>query len=533
MKKSSRNTFENIFSNCRRILGIDTWERVAAALEDGLSPEAFPLYLEHVQAQLELPPHIVDLARIEAARHDIYHMADIDLNSIDAICVNPAFRLLPVAWRNLSLLMTPDADPKDACPKSGEAFFMIWRHWKTGAMHAREAAPIDLLALKLTAEQIDPVVAAREGGRSVREMRFALDRGVQQGFLAAPRSRIRRTTVSVSDTPNTEDVFRAAEIFTLQWHLTQACDLHCRHCYDRSDRIPLSYADALAILDDFESFCHRSHVAGQVTFTGGNPMLYPHFDAVYAETVKRGFGVAVLGNPTPSERIKEMVRVGKPHYFQISLEGLAEYNDYIRGPGHFERSLMFLDQLRSLDIYTMVMLTLTRDNLDQVLPLATLLTGRADFFTFNRLSTVGEGAALSMAEPEAFAHFLEQYEAAARQNSILGLKDNLLNIIREEKVQPLFGGCTGFGCGAAFNFVALLPDGEVHACRKFPSRIGNVFEKPLAEIYHSQLAAQYRRGPAECRDCRLNPVCRGCLAVAYSYGKDIFIEKDPFCFVSN
>ena len=31
-----------------------------------------------------------------------------------------------------------------------------------------------------------------------------------------------------------------------------------------------------------------------------------------------------------------------------------------------------------------------------------------------------------------------------------------------------FGGCTGFGCGAAFNFMAVLPDGEVHACRKVP-----------------------------------------------------------------
>jgi hypothetical protein len=56
-------------------------------------------------------------------------------------------------------------------------------------------------------------------------------------------------------------------------------------------------------------------------------------------------------------------------------------------------------------MYTMVMLTLTRDNLDQVLPLAELLRDRADFFTFNRLSTVGEGASLQMPEKEAFEAF--------------------------------------------------------------------------------------------------------------------------------
>ena len=26
---------------------------------------------------------------------------------------------------------------------------------------------------------------------------------------------------------------RATRSFTLQWHLTNACPFHCRHCYDR------------------------------------------------------------------------------------------------------------------------------------------------------------------------------------------------------------------------------------------------------------------------------------------------------------
>ncbi|HSO18720.1 MAG TPA: SPASM domain-containing protein, partial [Desulfosarcina sp.] len=76
------------------------------------------------------------------------------------------------------------------------------------------------------------------------------------------------------------------------------------------------------------------------------------------------------------------------------------------------------------------------------------------------------------------------------------------------------------------------PDGEVHACRKFPSLLGNIGQATLYDIYHTDLASRYRAGSLACRDCRLNPVCRGCLAVVHSAGLDEFRDKDPFCFAS-
>jgi selenobiotic family peptide radical SAM maturase len=293
----------------------------------------------------------------------------------------------------------------------------------------------------------------------------------------------------------------------------------------------MPYHEALEILDDFYDFCRDMHVGGQVTFTGGNPLLYPRFVDVYRETAERGFGIAILGNPTPIEKIEALTAIEKPLYFQVSLEGLEVHNDTIRGEGHFNRSLRFLDELRHRNIYTMVMLTLTHDNMDQVLPLSDLLRERADSFTFNRLSTVGEGASLKMPEPRAFQSFLRGYEAAAHENPIMGLKDNLINVIHREKRLDPFGGCTGYGCGAAFNFVALLSNGDVHACRKFPSPIGNMRQNRLKEIYHSDLAQAYRTGSRACRDCSLNLVCRGCLAITHSHGLNVFEDKDPFCFM--
>ena len=221
------------------------------------------------------------------------------------------------------------------------------------------------------------------------------------------------------------------------------------------------------------------------------------------------------------------------NFFQVSLEGLPAYNDYIRGKNHFDKTMTFLELLREMNIYSMVMLTLNKDNMDQVIPLGRHLQDKTDAFFFNRLTLVGEGAALALPPREDYMTFLEQYLAATKELPVLGLKDNLLNITMQQQGMKPFGGCTGFGCGAAFNFLAVLPDGEVHACRKFPSLIGNLTTQTIADIYDSEAAGRYRKGSSECSSCPLHLVCGGCLGSAYSHGLDIFTQKDPYCFYDN
>jgi selenobiotic family peptide radical SAM maturase len=270
-----------------------------------------------------------------------------------------------------------------------------------------------------------------------------------------------------------------------------------------------------------------------VCFTGGNPFLYPEFGKLYRAAAERGFPVSILGNPVPRAALEELIAIQHPQYYQVSLEGLPECNDSIRGAGHFARTIEFFGVLRDLEIESTVMLTLTRDNLEQVLPLAERLRGHTRRLTFNRLSQVGEGAALALPSREAYAAFLETYLDAAETNPMLNVKDNLFNIVRRRRGEAAFDGCTGYGCGAAFNFVAVLPDGEVHACRKFPSPIGNVLRQDLGEIYDSPAAQRYRAGCRACAECALRPTCGGCMAIAFGHGLNPFEERDPFCFVED
>ncbi|MCC6124955.1 MAG: selenobiotic family peptide radical SAM maturase, partial [Pirellulales bacterium] len=302
---------------------------------------------------------------------------------------------------------------------------------------------------------------------------------------------------------------RKTKIFTLQWHLTNACPHRCRHCYDRTGRAELGLDRSLAALADLAAFCRKKRVAPRLSLTGGDPLCYAHFWELLEAIARADIPYSILGNPLDAKTIRRLIEIRPPTYYQVSLEGLREHNDAIRGAGHFDRAMDFLRAARCRGLTTHVMLTLTRANLEQVLPLGETLRGLTERFTFNRLAAVGEAVGLEVPEKRQFAEFLMRYLAASRTNPVLGFKDNLFNIVRSHFRRRLFPGCTGHGCGAAFNFVALLPDGEVHACRKYPSLLGNILGENLEQIYDSPTARRYRAGVQACRGCRLRNACGG------------------------
>ncbi len=474
---------------------------------------------------LGLPGYSADLTRLEQEIARARREGGPLPSTVSRPTLNPTLTVVPVEWRGLSARVLGQTAP---APEPGEELVLGWVCPARGPQ-VRAAEPRDLLALKVVAEELDPRDVAREGGVGVGAIQGALEDAVAEGLVLAPPSRLRRDPGAFPAEPGGGERFRVATAFTLQWHVTQACDLACTHCYDRSSRPPLDLTRGRALLDELYDFCRDRRVRGQVTFTGGNPLLFPGFLELYRGAWERGFPAAILGNPTPRERLEEVLAVARPDFFQVSLEGLEEHNDAVRGAGHFRRTLEFLDVLRDLGVYSMVMLTLTRDNLDQVLPLGELLRGRADVFHFNRLSPVGEGAALALPDPGEYQRFLGAYWAAAAENPVLGVKDNLFNPLLRGRGLEVFGGCTGHGCGAAFNFLSLLADGEVHACRKFPSPVGDLRAQSLAEVYDSPAARQYRRGCGECRGCDLAAACGGCLSAAHGAGLDPFRHRDPFC----
>ncbi len=531
MNQEKRETIDKLFRASRFHMGPEAWEDLLKVFASAQAPEELPKVLARHAARLGLPDYLPELARLEWAIHEAGSSKGVCQAPAGRLTINPTLCLLRFSWKHLPVLLsTLDRCPV-TYPEKGEEFVLLWRHPANGELMVRSAFDEDLLVLKIVVEEIEPRKAAAEGHVPVYVIDAAIERGVGKGLLLAPASSIRRDRSAFPAYVEIEESALSVSVFTLQWHITQACELHCRHCYDRSQIEPIELTQAMGLLDDFHGFCREHHVRGQISFTGGNPFLHPDFLTLYRAAVERGFGAAILGNPVPGKWLEDLVAIERPVFFQVSLEGLPEHNDWIRGPGHFDRSLGFLDLLREFGVYSIVMLTLTKHNIAQVLPLAEMLRDKTDLFTFNRLSLVGEGAHLQVPSKDQYITFLHTYADAASDNPVLGLKDNLINIVRYRKGLNLLGGCSGYGCGAAFNFITVLPDGKAHACRKFPSPIGDVVHSSIAEVYSSEAARSYRTGCDVCRSCAIRHVCGGCLASAYSFGLNPLKERDPYCFI--
>ncbi|MCX7916588.1 MAG: SPASM domain-containing protein, partial [bacterium] len=91
----------------------------------------------------------------------------------------------------------------------------------------------------------------------------------------------------------------------------------------------------------------------------------------------------------------------------------------------------------------------------------------------------------------------------------------------------------GSECVVGKSGIAIMPDGEVYPCRRFPISIGNLLRDRLVEIWgNSEILNKIRDKSflnGICKKCIIEN-CIGCRALVYSIYND-FLEEDPLCYL--
>ena len=130
---------------------------------------------------------------------------------------------------------------------------------------------------------------------------------------------------------------------TIHLHPTQTCNLACAHCYSESgprERATLglpAITRALGLL--------RTEGYGQVSLSGGEPMMYPGLLTLIGEAHAMGYRVTMISNGLFSARHLDPV-AERVDGIAISFDGLAEQHDAIRGRrGAFEHASATLRRL--------------------------------------------------------------------------------------------------------------------------------------------------------------------------------------------
>lgn len=164
--------------------------------------------------------------------------------------------------------------------------------------------------------------SSRDGGLS--ENREFTDYCLVEGILVREGVKCQRPPLMKSPRPS---------LRYLELQITDRCNLRCRHCYiGESGNRELSLDDIGKVLTEFEKMQGL-----RLLITGGEPLLHSRFAEINRMLPEFALRKVLLTNGTllHRERLEEL----NFHEIQISIDGLENAHDLLRGTGTFRASL--------------------------------------------------------------------------------------------------------------------------------------------------------------------------------------------------
>jgi radical SAM protein with 4Fe4S-binding SPASM domain len=156
----------------------------------------------------------------------------------------------------------------------------------------------------------------------------------------------------------------------LEFQLTDRCNLRCRHCYIGDGlHQDLPYDTILEILREFEK------IQGlRLLLSGGEPLLHPQFWEINEVLRDYLFRSVLLSNGVLITR--DIARRLRVHEVQVSLDGMKEGHEAIRGEGAFAKTLSAIDHLQEAGISVSIATMIHRKNLIEFDALASLMQSK-------------------------------------------------------------------------------------------------------------------------------------------------------------
>nr|MDO8085448.1 radical SAM protein [Candidatus Sigynarchaeum springense] len=332
--------------------------------------------------------------------------------------------------------------------------------------------------------------------------------------------------------------FHARDIFYLQLHITRRCNLHCKHCYieGSKDSAPspapeLQPAEVLDIIRQFDGFVRYIGFRGKIYFTGGEPLLDGRLPGYIAEASRRSIIPMILSNGTLIDRVKAReLRAAGARIVQVSLDGMEETHEYIRGKGTFKLATRALDECHDAGLATIAMVTVSKLNAREVPRIMEhCLDHHVTSFAIGRLVPEGTGTQL-------WNQVLAPRELKATFKAIAGMRKACAGRMEIGIHDPLWLGYIGAkgarGCCVGKAGLCIVENGDIMPCRRLDLAIGNIRNASIMDSWFSRAMNAYRAGGrfhGKCGKCKRNATCGGCRAVARAVTGDPF-GSDPQCF---
>lgn len=314
--------------------------------------------------------------------------------------------------------------------------------------------------------------------------------------------------------------------FVLQWHLSETCNLKCKHCYqEKLTNQQLNYNQLLEILDQYKELLKVKKMRGHINVTGGEPLCNPHFFELL-KTFKKDadlYTFSILTNGTlVTEAIAKKIKSFNPQYVQVSLDGTRRVNDALRGKGTYKRIIQGIDNLVAQKIFTSISFTAMNHNYrDFKKVVAVAKKHKVNSIWSDRFIPIGPAdinLCMNYRQSQKYFKTIAQVRQKAKEQG------SLTNISANRALQFLMTNEFAYECTAGISLLTIMENGDLVPCRRMPIVLENVFKMPIKKIMAtSQIIKELnlKKIPKECLGCEHAKICRGglkCLSYA-RYGK--------------
>ena len=336
------------------------------------------------------------------------------------------------------------------------------------------------------------------------------------------------------------------EYFAYQFHITDECDQRCEHCYIFSEDnnkclIEMKLEDAEKVIKNCIEMCEKMKRLPYFYITGGDPILHKDFWKIAKILKDKEIPFGILGNPFHlNDEVCKKLREHGCRKYQLSIDGMRKTHDGIRKPGSFDTTIEKIPVLRRAGIDVAIMTTVSGTNKDEMEDIVDLVVdNNVDIFAFARYCPTSFEKETHL-EPMEYRELLDKlwkkFETYKDRGTTFNLKDHLWNLYLYEKglykiLEGLDENIMYDGCNCANCHMTILPTGEVFACRRMESPIGNALADKMYDIYVGDAMNSYRKYDQfeKCSKCELLRFCRGCPAVAYGNTHNMY-STDPQCW---
>ncbi|CAK7046625.1 radical SAM protein [uncultured Tissierella sp.] len=182
-----------------------------------------------------------------------------------------------------------------------------------------------------------------------------------------------------------------SDLLYFQIHITNRCGNKCTHCYFHE--IPtmgdIDFEECCDFILKSKDLATRLNKKLKVDFIGGDPLLYPQIDALVDFCLTNNVTYGLKCNPNEIvnnwERIESVIN--NSNDIMLSIDGLEQTNDYIRGKGSFKTALKGIQLLKENNSMVRIHFTASKKNNQEIISLFDFLLNEnfiIDDFTWGR-----------------------------------------------------------------------------------------------------------------------------------------------------